>query len=129
MPQILTHTSILLDSLLPLLITYEPFHPHLASLSESLGPMLDQQRTLTQLRAPIDALLTLAKREERKRALIREKRAAMRGGNADEGAEGQDVKGKMREGERTRMNRGTGQAGRLALGGDVGLWSVEDFDF
>ena len=96
--------------------------------------MLEQQRTLSQLRAPIDALLTLAKREERRRALVREKRAALRGENGaagQEGKEGKSGKGnaKLSEAERTRMNRGTGQAGRLGLGGDVGLWSVEEFDF
>ena len=131
LPSLLSHTSSHLDALLPILIDHTPSHPLLVTLSTLLSPMLAQQATLSQLRAPIDALLTLAKREEKRRAHIREKRAAFRG--VQEQQQGQQgfvqTKTKMAEMERTRVNRGAGQGGRMGLGGDVGLWSVEDFDF
>lgn len=65
-PQVLTQSTILIDALLPVLIAHEPAHALLSDLNESLAPLIQLQSEMQALRYPVQAFLTLAKRDEKK---------------------------------------------------------------
>ncbi|KAK4686673.1 hypothetical protein P7C73_g3446, partial [Tremellales sp. Uapishka_1] len=111
---LINHSSILLDSHLPLFLSYPPSHALLGQLQTSLVPLLAIQEEFRQLRAPVEAVLTLAKREERKMAEADAKHKAST-------AVGKG-KGKV-VGARKEEKKGTWGEEK------IGYWKVEDFVF
>lgn len=116
---ILAHSSLLIDSHLPLLVEHDPAAPLLESLSASLAPLLTLQAEIRQLRAPVDALLTLSKREEKRRAEAKAKKESMKQVIAQTGG---------RKIRRPGMPKGE-NGGAMLPGEDFGKWKVEDFVF
>lgn len=116
---IIAHSSLLLDSHLPLFVDYESAAPLLESLSASLVPLLALQAEIRLLRAPVDALLTLSKRDERRRAEVKAKQESMRPMGMNSGGGG-GVK---------RLGAPKPGTGALLQGQDFGKWKVEDFVF
>ncbi|EIW69985.1 hypothetical protein TREMEDRAFT_29670 [Tremella mesenterica DSM 1558] len=96
------HSSVLLDAHLPSLSSHEPSQELLERLQGALQPLLELQEDLIKLRAPVEALLTLARREE-KWARAREQK---------------------RMGKREGQTRVQGVLSEM-----VGKWRVEDFVF
>lgn len=100
---LVTHTSLILDAHLPSLITHPASHDILSRAQASLEPLLAVQNEYRQLRGPVEALLTLARREAKKA----EERAAKKGG-----------KKKGKKDENGRLPEEV-----------VGKWKVEDLAF
>lgn len=124
---VIAHSSLLLDSHLPLLVEFEEAAPLLESLSNSLGPLLTLQAEIRQLRAPVDALLTLAKREEYRRAEVKrkhEQKRAVQAQVADPGRNGGGGKKK-----KPFSSQKVGANDEAKQGQDFGKWKVEDFVF
>ena len=113
--QIISHSSVLLDAHLPNFLAYEPSFDSLARLQSAIEPLLALQEDFDRLRAPIDAVITLARREERR--LEEEAKKAARNSKADKASRqtGTD-KGGIRKGGRLPEEM-------------VGKWRVEDFVF
>ena len=116
--QVVAHSSLLLDAHLPSFISHEPAHELLARLQTALEPLIAIQNDFRQLRAPVDAVLTLARREERRKQEEEEKRLAMKGPAKQTGGAG-------RRGYKDRMVRGERGVGD----GVIGKWRVEDIVF
>ncbi|WVR05325.1 hypothetical protein IAU60_002339 [Kwoniella sp. DSM 27419] len=107
----ITYSSLLLDSHLPSFLSYEPSHELLERLQATLEPLMAVQTEYRQLRGPVEAVLTLARREARK-AEEREvqQRSKGRQDKKKGGAHGKDEKSKLPEEV-------------------VGKWKVEDLVF
>jgi hypothetical protein len=108
--QVITHSSLLLDSHLPLFLSHPPSHPLLTRMQAALEPLLHMQAEYRALRAPLEAVLTLSKRSERDAAERQRKSELI------QGAFGRKNKGKM------ETKSGLGEA-------KIGKWKVEDFVF
>ncbi|OCF55802.1 hypothetical protein L486_06554 [Kwoniella mangroviensis CBS 10435] len=102
---VIAYSSLLLDSHLPLFLSYEPSHHLLEGLNEALEPLLEVQHEYKKLRGPIEAVLILAKREE-----MHEKEKQFKFKTRKEGGQGQ------------------GQGKRL-MDEKIGKWKVEDLAF
>ncbi|KIR28839.1 hypothetical protein I309_02334 [Cryptococcus deuterogattii LA55] len=100
---LVTHTSLILDAHLPSFISHLASHDILSRAQASLEPLLAVQNEYHQLRGPVEALLTLARREAKKA----EERAAKKGG-----------KKKGKKDENGRLPEEV-----------VGKWKVEDLAF
>ncbi|AAW41928.1 hypothetical protein CNB04100 [Cryptococcus deneoformans JEC21] len=100
---LVTHTSLILDAHLPSFISHSASHDILSRAQASLEPLLAVQNEYRQLRGPVEALLTLARREAKKA----EERAAKKGG-----------KKKGKKDENGRLPEEV-----------VGKWKVEDLAF
>lgn len=125
--QIITHSSTLLDSHLPLFIGYEPSHDLLLRLQAALEPLIAIQTEFRQLRAPVDAILTLARREQKKREEREAKKVATRVIERPIWGKAPGAKARIRERERKDMEQGKEEV-RLPEQ-MVGKWRVEDFVF
>ncbi|RXK40670.1 hypothetical protein M231_02127 [Tremella mesenterica] len=112
------HSSVLLDAHLPSLSSHEPSQELLERLQGALQPLLELQEDLIKLRAPVEALLTLARREE-KWARAREQKREAGARNAFSASRPKGPSGK-----RDGQTRGSGVLGEM-----VGKWRVEDFVF
>lgn len=109
--QVINHSSLLLDSHLPLYLSHPPSHPLLTRMQAALEPLLHIQAEYRALRAPLEAVLTLSKRSERDAAERQRKSELING------AFGRKGKGKQ-------------EAGKLGMGeAKIGKWKVEDFVF
>lgn len=64
---VVAHSSLLLDSHLPLFLNHPPAHLLIERMQAALSPLVAQQDNFRRLRAPVDAVLVLAMREKRKR--------------------------------------------------------------
>ena len=124
--QVIAHSSILLDSHLPLFVTHDPSHPLLLRLQSALEPLIAIQNQFRQLRAPVEAVLTLAKREQRKQAEREAKRAAVRAANVSMSTGRRGRNGKLKEKEREDRERESGTRLPEEM---VGKWRVEDLVF
>ena len=113
--QVINHSSLLLDSHLPLFLSHPPSHPFLARLQAALEPLLVMQAEYRALRAPLEAVLTLSKRSERDQAERQRKSELMHGAFGKKGAKKQET-----------MGNGNGKAMGEAK---IGKWKVEDFVF
>ncbi|ODN83191.1 hypothetical protein L202_01379 [Cryptococcus amylolentus CBS 6039] len=100
---LVTHTSSLLDAHLLSFLSHIPSHETLSQLQSSLDPLLAAQNEYRQLRGPVEALLTLSRREAKKS----EERAQKKGRKGKKA--GKD-EGKLPE-------------------ENVGKWKVEDLVF
>ncbi|ADV19528.1 hypothetical protein CNB04100 [Cryptococcus gattii WM276] len=100
---LVTHTSLILDAHFPSFISHLASHDILSRAQASLEPLLAVQNEYRQLRGPVEALLTLARREAKKA----EERAAKKGG-----------KKKGKKDENGRLPEEV-----------VGKWKVEDLAF
>ncbi|WWD01231.1 hypothetical protein V866_008173 [Kwoniella sp. B9012] len=100
---VIAYSSLLLDSHLPLFLSYEPSHHLLEGLNEALEPLLEVQNEYKKLRGPIEAVLILAKREETNE---KEKQSNFK----------------------TKKEGGQGQGKRL-MDEKIGKWKVEDLVF
>ncbi|ORY24961.1 hypothetical protein BCR39DRAFT_545369 [Naematelia encephala] len=116
---VINYSSALLDSHLPLFLSHPPAYTWLERLGSSLGPLLEMQDDLRKLRGPVSALLTLASREEKRRAEVAAKKAAL---GKEERNRGPGAWREERRKEREGAGRGVGEEA-------VGLWKVEDFVF
>lgn len=81
---VICHTSAILDSHLPLFLSYKHSFTPLERVQESLYPLIALQESYRKLRAPVEAILTLSKREARKREERENKKAAMSGNRAND---------------------------------------------
>ncbi|WVW82925.1 hypothetical protein I302_104939 [Kwoniella bestiolae CBS 10118] len=99
---LITYSSLLLDSHLPLFLSHEASHELLESLNESLIPLMEVQNEYKKLRGPIEAILILAKREEMK---------------------AQETLGK------SRGDKKGGEKGTRIPEERIGKWKVEDLVF
>ncbi|WWD16075.1 hypothetical protein CI109_100500 [Kwoniella shandongensis] len=111
---VITHSSLLLDAHLPSFLSYEVSHTQLERLQLALEPLIAIQNDYRKLRGPVEAVLTLVRRENRK-------------------AEERESNRKARHG-RGGSKKAAGVAG--AAGGPnklpeevVGKWKVEDLVF
>ncbi len=121
------HSSILLDSHLPLFLAHEPSNLILERLQAALEPLLSIQNEFRRLRAPVEALLTLERRERRKKEEREAKRASTKTVGRPIWGKAPGAKARIRERERRHMN---GEKGDVWLPGPmVGKWRVEDFVF
>jgi hypothetical protein len=111
--QVITHSSLLLDSHLPLFLSHPPSHPLLARMQASLDPLLVMQADYRALRAPLEAVLTLSKRSERDQAERQRKSELMHGAFGKKGNKAR---------QETKPGPTMGEA-------KVGKWKVEDFVF
>ncbi|WVQ69919.1 uncharacterized protein L199_008142 [Kwoniella botswanensis] len=100
---VIAYSSLLLDSHLPLFLSYEPSHHLLEGLNEALEPLLEVQNEYKTLRGPIEAVLILAKREE-----MNEKEKQSKSKTKKEGGQGQ---------------------GKRLMDEKIGKWKVEDLVF
>ncbi|WWD09977.1 hypothetical protein V865_008109 [Kwoniella europaea PYCC6329] len=100
---VIAYSSLLLDSHLPLFLSYEPSHHLLEGLNEALEPLLEVQNEYKKLRGPIEAVLILAKREE-----MNEKEKQSKYKSKKEGGQGQ---------------------GKRLMDEKIGKWKVEDLVF
>lgn len=101
----------MLDSHLPLFLAHPPSYDLLQTLQDSLSPLLALQESYRRLRAPVEAVLTLSRREAKKQAEREAKRNAGKPGAAGHGkATKRDAEGQMPD-----------EA--------VGKWRVEEFVF
>ena len=113
---IINHASVLLDSHLPLFLTYAPSHAALEALQTNLAPLLALQDNYRKLRAPVEAALTLSKREQRKADEAKAKRDRVQANtNAGAGAGAAKANGQ--------------RAGASLPDEAVGKWRVEQFAF
>jgi hypothetical protein len=125
-PQIINHASIILDTHLPSFLASHPSHPLLFRLQAALGPLLAMQTDYRRLRAPVDAALTLVRREKRKRLEEDAKRAIVKGyGKAWQGKHQQN-----QSGGKGGKDKGRGKDAQALLPDQsVGKWRVEDYVF
>ncbi|KAK8869661.1 hypothetical protein IAR55_000229 [Kwoniella newhampshirensis] len=109
----ITHSSLLLDAHLPSFLSYPPSHPQLERLQSSLDPLIAVQNDYRQLRGPVEAVLTLVRRENKKQ-------------------EERESNKKARHGKGGKKNitnpSASGAAARLP-DEIVGKWKVEDLVF
>jgi hypothetical protein len=117
---VIAHSSLLLDAHLPNFLSHPPSYTLIERLQAALDPLVAVQNEFRQLRAPVEAVLTLAKREERRREERREKKEAMRPVSVFDGKKG--GKGEAKKGEKEK------QVAHLP-GEAVGKWRVEDISF
>ncbi|WVQ71724.1 hypothetical protein IAR50_001265 [Cryptococcus sp. DSM 104548] len=103
LPSLITHTSSLLDAHLPSFLSHVPSHETLSRLQSSLEPLLAAQNEYRQLRGPVEALLTLSRREAKK---------------SEERAQKKGRKGKKADKEQGKLPEEI-----------VGKWKVEDLVF
>jgi hypothetical protein len=113
------HTSLLLDAHLPSLLPLPEAQTILERLQASLEPLISTLDTYRALRAPIEGVLTLAKREERKEA--EEKKAAFKPMGSG-GTVGKSAKAKARAAIIAKAEGGATEE-------MVGQWRVEDIVF
>jgi hypothetical protein len=125
--RVIAHSSLLLDSHLPSFLSHPPAYPLIERLQTSLEPLIAVQNDFRQLRAPVEAVLTLAKREDRRREERREKKEAMRPVSVFDGPGGKKGQGKA-EGQRQAQVQVQVQNTHLP-GEAVGKWRVEDIIF
>jgi hypothetical protein len=64
--KVLTQSTVFIDALLPTLINHQPAHALLGKLNEALASLNQVQSEMQALRYPVQAFLTLAKRDEKK---------------------------------------------------------------
>ncbi|WVO14021.1 hypothetical protein L204_101646 [Cryptococcus depauperatus] len=76
---LITHSSLLLDAHLTLFLSHSPCHPSLERMQTYLDPLIQMQNEYRQMRGPIEALLTLARREARKAEEKAQKKGGKRG--------------------------------------------------
>lgn len=117
---VIAHSSLLLDAHLPNFLSHPPSYTLIERLQAALDPLVAVQNEFRQLRAPVEAVLTLAKREERRREERREKKEAMRPVSVFDGKKG--GKGEAKKGEKEK------QVAHLPSEA-VGKWRVEDIAF
>ena len=115
---IILHSNLLLDARLQTLLSHKPAWDTLEKMQAALGPLMDAQENYRKLRAPIDAVLTLSKREAKRRAEDEAKRKVLTAGPGLGHQKGQlDRKGRGR-----RYDAGMNEEA-------VGKWRVEDLVF
>jgi hypothetical protein len=133
--QVLSHSSLLLDAHTPLFVSYPPSHSLLARLQQAIEPLLTLQADYRALRAPLDAALILAKREEQRQKERERKREIQAGANGSTVTQ-KDIGVQWINGVRVSTGR-QGLVGKSGLGGrsmgmgeeKVGKWKVEDIVF
>ncbi|WRT67285.1 uncharacterized protein IL334_004252 [Kwoniella shivajii] len=109
---VITYSSLLLDAHLPSFLSYEPSHTLLERFQVSLEPLMAIQTEYRQLRGPVEAVLTLSRREARK---------------AEEKQMQQNSKG--RQTDRKNNGKERGDTGARLPEEKVGKWKVEDLVF
>lgn len=86
-------------------------------MQAALEPLLHMQADYRALRAPLDAVLTLSKRDERDREEKQKKNTLLNGAYAKKG------------GVRSATSMAQGKRGEGMGDAKVGKWQVEDFAF
>jgi hypothetical protein len=124
------HSTILLDSYLPLFLSYAPSHDSLLRLQAALEPLIATQNEFRQLRAPIDAVLTLARREQRKREERQAKRAVTRAIERPIWGKAPGAKARIKERQRKEaLGEKEEEMGLPVPEEMVGKWRVEEIVF
>ena len=116
---IIAHLCLLLDAHLPRLLDHPPAWEVLERLQESLIPLLAMQDSYRRLRAPVEAVLTLSRRETRRREEREAKREVLRAF----GQNGKKGKGK------SHTIAGDARLGAALPDEAIGKWRVEDIIF
>ena len=113
---LISHSTALLDGQLQSLLSHPPAYEPLQQMQDALDILLGIQDTYRKIRAPVEAVLTLGRREEARMEELRSKREVLRKFGSKGSGEGKS------KGVRTERDYGIG-------GEAVGKWRVEDLVF